>query len=71
MTAVLRTQHNINQRRGRLDREIIYYSNRITSIGTPDSPTKKRAMTLAVKCLKRSVRDLDKLKTLPFIEKKK
>ena len=64
MTTIHRTQHNINQRTSRLNRLIVHYAKRIAEIGQPVTPPQKRAMTLAVKCLKRSVRELDNLKSL-------
>lgn len=64
MNTVHRTAYNIAQREGRLNRMIVHYAKRIAEIGEPTTPTQKRAMTLAVKCLKRNVRDLDKVKAL-------
>ncbi len=55
------TAHNLEQRSLKLNRQIIHFANRIASVGNADTPQKKRALTLALKCLKRSVRDLDRL----------
>jgi hypothetical protein len=57
------TAYNVLQKTGRLNREIVHYAKRVTSIGDARTPQEKRAMTLAMKCLKRSVRELDNLKT--------
>jgi hypothetical protein len=55
------TAYNVQQKMGRLRRQVAHYTNRVASIGEPVNSTQKRAATLAMKCLRRSVRDLDSL----------
>ena len=55
------TEHNRTQRRNRLTREIIHFENQMAKFADQSDPQRKRAYTIACRCLKRRRIDLEKL----------
>lgn len=61
----MKTQKQIDyikvQKSARLNRLIAHFETRVKTIGEATTPQQKRALTLASKCLRRSVRELKAL----------
>jgi hypothetical protein len=50
-----------NQKRARLEREICHYTGQVLVYRERTTPQKRRAYTIALRCLKRRVEDLTRL----------
>ena len=57
----MQTEHNRQQRRLRLQREIEHFGQQVEKFSSRATPEERRSYTIAERCLKRRKADLSKL----------